>query len=121
MELDILEQTDALTRVALVGRLDTAGAMDVEKVFAKAVADAGKPAIVDLSQVSFIASMGMRLLISCAQALGRSHAALVLLNPQPPVEGALRLVGLTDTIHLARDPQEALALLRRGPPPHAAS
>lgn len=115
MQLDVLEQTDELTRVALKGRLDTAGALDVEKLFLKIVAAAGKPAIVDLSQVPFIASMGMRLMISCAQTLGHANAALVILCPQQAVENSLRLVGLGEIMHIAHNENEALAILRTPP------
>ena len=120
MKLKIVQQTDALTHVALSGRLDTAGVLDVEKLFLDTVAEAGKPAIVDLAQVTFIASMGMRMLIACAQTLGRTKAELVLLNPQPAVDGALRLVGLTDAMHVVRNEQEAMSFLNRDKTNHAA-
>ncbi len=114
MELKIIEQSDAFTHLALAGRLDAAGVKAVESALTNAVADAGKPAIIDLDQVSFIASMGMRLLISCAQALARTNAALVLLRPQPAVEDALRLVGFGKVIRVAQSQQEAMALLSSG-------
>ena len=51
-------------KVVLVGRLDTAGVDLVETKFGAAIVPNGKNTIVDLTQVTFLASMGIRMVIS---------------------------------------------------------
>ncbi len=63
-------------RVVLVGRLDTAGVDVVETRFGAAIVPNGKDTIVDLSGVTFLASMGIRMLISTTRALSRKGGRL---------------------------------------------
>src|SRR5689334_12580286 len=65
-------------RVVFVGRLDTAGVDRVETRFGAAVVAAGKNTVVDLSQVSFLASLGIRMLITTARSLSRKRAKLAM-------------------------------------------
>jgi anti-sigma B factor antagonist len=111
MELEILEQSEALTRLALKGRLDTAG---VDKVETRLNAALGrdKDGVVDLSSVTFLGSMGIRMLISAAKMLSRRGKRLVLIAPGPLVEQALKHTSLDDIIPVARDLDGARALLK---------
>ena len=51
-------------KVALAGRLDTAGVDRIETRFGAAIVPAGKNTVVDLTEVTFLASMGIRMLIA---------------------------------------------------------
>ena len=86
MELELLEPIEGATRVALSGRLDTEGVDRVEARFNAATASDRQHAIVDLSEVTFIASMGIRMLVTAAKTLSRDRARIVLLSPQEIVE-----------------------------------
>jgi anti-anti-sigma factor len=111
MELEILEQSPELTRLALKGRLDTAG---VDKVETRLNAALGrdKDGVVDLSQVSFLASMGIRMLINAAKMQQRRGKRLVLIAPGPLVEQALKHTSLDEIIPVARDLAGAMTLLK---------
>jgi anti-anti-sigma factor len=111
MELRIVEQSPAFTRVALIGRLDTAGVDKVEtRLNAALVRD--KHAVVDISEVTFLASMGIRMLISAAKMLNRRGKQLVLIAPRPLVDQALKHASLDEIIPVAPDFQTAAALLK---------
>ncbi len=69
MDMQVLEKSSTHTEVALRGRLDTAGAAQIDLAFTAAVATRRLPAIVDLSGVEFISSMGIRMLISVARGV----------------------------------------------------
>ena len=71
MDLKIIEQSDSLTHVALIGSLDIEGTQQVELKFNAATAAQKQATIVDISGLEFIASMGMGMLLSSAQALKR--------------------------------------------------
>jgi len=110
MELEILEQSPTLTRVALKGRLDTAGVDKVEARLNAALAH-DKHGVVDLSGVTFLASMGIRMLIGGAKMLNRRGKKLVLIAPRPLVDQALKHTALDDIIPVAQDLDAALVLL----------
>jgi anti-anti-sigma factor len=110
MEIRVIESSDGLRRLALSGRLDLAGTEAIETRFAALTAGARQTAIVDLREVTFLASLGMRMLVSSARTLVSSGARLVLLGPQPAVRLALESAGLTSLLPIAGDDGEAVAL-----------
>jgi anti-sigma B factor antagonist len=114
MELVEVEREDGITQVALVGKLDLTGLHAVDIRFHGLTAARKRPAIVDLAQLEYIASLGMGMLISCAQSLQRSGAAMVLVGATGNVDTALRTAGIDQAIPMAPDVDEALSLLGRG-------
>jgi anti-anti-sigma factor len=101
-----------VARVSLVGRLDTHGVGLIETRFTATVVPPGRPTALDLSEVSFVSSMGLRLLIGTARALAMRGARLVAYGAQPLVSEALEVAGLGDMVPILADEPQALALLR---------
>ena len=108
MEVKEVGRDDGISQVELIGTLDVAGMHDVDAEFHSLTALPGQPCIVDLSKVTYIASLGMGMLISCAQSLGRRGQKMVLMAPQEPVLEVLRAVGLDSAIPIVMDEAEAL-------------
>ena len=97
-------------KIVLAGRLDTAGVDQVETKFGAAIVPAGKNTIVDLTQVSFLASMGIRMLIATARSLSRKGSKLVMFGATPGVMDVIETTALTDIIPLAATESEAIGL-----------
>lgn len=97
-----------LVLVILDGRLDIAGAAQVEPAFKGACAEA-QTLLVDLGRTPFMASIGIRLLLAGAKELRRRGGAMQLFACDPQVEKVLRATGVDQlvSIHATRD--EALA------------
>ncbi|OHB56967.1 MAG: hypothetical protein A2Y12_20740 [Planctomycetes bacterium GWF2_42_9] len=112
MELIKLREDDEFTHIALSGRLDVNGVQQIEQSFTAATAGRGKPALVDISEVSFLASLGMRMFLNSAKALKLKKTKMALLNPQPLVEDALRSAGLPSVIPIEYDIDTATGLLK---------
>src|SRR5262249_36695283 len=89
---------EGITRIRLEGRLDITGAQDVDLRFAGICSTVARGAVVDLSGVTFLASMGIRTLISNAKALERRGAAMALFAPTPLVIEVLASVGIEELI-----------------------
>jgi len=106
-----VEVGDELTHVAIEGRLDVKGVSDVEQEFAEQLSARGKSAIVDISGLDFIASLGMGMLIKSAQALQKAGASMVLLNPTETVARALTATGIDKVLPIAANRDEAVKLL----------
>jgi stage II sporulation protein AA (anti-sigma F factor antagonist) len=111
MELHIGASSDNITRVALVGMFDMVAVDELESRFLAATAGRGKNTIVDLAQMSFIASLGMGVLEKAYKNLKRKGAKIVLLNPQPDVEAALRATRLDELLPIVHGEEEAQRLL----------
>jgi anti-anti-sigma factor len=107
---------ERLVKVELVGRLDTVGVSRVETGFIAHLVPGAKSAIVDLSQVDFVASMGLRMLVSAAKDLKVRQAKLVLYGAQRPVMQVFEAVALNKIIHICSEETEALAAVESGTP-----
>jgi anti-sigma B factor antagonist len=110
MEIVTSEIGGTAARVALSGRLDIAGAEAVALPLAT-LAGSKQGLIIDMSGVSFIASIGIRHLVSAAKALARRGGRLVLLNPTPLVVEVLTTSGLTDLLPIVHSESEAMSAL----------
>jgi len=98
-------------KVSLQGRLDAAGSDRIETKFNAAVVAGGREAIVDLADVSLITSMGIRMLIIAARAMGQRKCRLVLFGAQPLVLEVLETAALDTLIAVVPDEAAAVALL----------
>lgn len=112
ISLKILESSERLMHVALVGRLDTEGVGVIEVSLSAHTVSRRLPTIVDLAEVTFLASLGMGMLVRIARTLRRHQAGLVLLNPQEPVERALRAARIDDITPIVHGQDEALRVLQ---------
>jgi anti-sigma B factor antagonist len=94
---------DGVQKTALSGRLDSAGTEQIERRFAGLTATPPTLVVVDLSQASFLASIGMRTLLSTAKALALGQGHMAPAAPQPLVEEVLRLAGIAALIPVYAD------------------
>lgn len=107
MELVISPLNDSAQLVKLTGRLDAKGITEIDQDLTVNLVAAGKSAIIDLSDVTFLASIGMRLLISAARGVSAKNKQLVLLSPQPLVREALVTAGFDALIPIHDDLESA--------------
>jgi anti-anti-sigma factor len=105
--MEISQLGDDKVKVIFKGRLDTPGVDRVETRFVAAVVPRGRHTLVDLSQVEFIGSLGVRMFISVARGLGLRNVRLVLVSPQTQVREVFDHVSLSDIIPICADEAEA--------------
>jgi anti-sigma B factor antagonist len=84
-------------QVKLSGSLDLAGVEAVEMDFAALLAGE-QHLLIDLTEVDFIASMGIRMLLSGAKQLNRRDLKLVLAAPNECVKEALEITNINSII-----------------------
>ena len=111
VEIHVIERADRLTQVALSGRLD-AGAVDkIGKRFQAATVARGEPAIIDMSGVDFIASVGLGMLLTAARALHSRGARTVIVNPKPLVRRVMEAAQMPSVIPLVATIADAESFL----------
>ncbi len=111
MMINVTQTSGPVTRVVLAGRLDAPGADAIDLQFTAAVVTPQRHAVVDLSQVEFIASMGLRLLISAARALHLKGCRLVLFGASELVQGVFDDTALDQIIPIVATEADALAAI----------
>jgi anti-anti-sigma factor len=102
MNLDVTELENGITKITLSGRLDIEGALKIDSEF-NSIVDDKKKVVVDLSDVTFMASLGIRTLITGAKATANNGGKMVLLNPQSNVERVLRTSRVDTVIPIIQD------------------
>jgi anti-anti-sigma factor len=98
--------------VALVGRLDIQGAEAVAMPLAT-LSGAKQNILIDMSQVTFLASIGIRHLVSATKALSRRGGQLILIGSPDTVREVLTTAGLASMIRMVGSEPEARAMLAR--------
>src|SRR5262245_8759900 len=102
MQLQITRE-GATTRMILDGRLDAKGAKSIQDPFAIGINSGGGTVVLDCAKLTFIASLGMSMLINAAKVLHRNGRDIVLLRPQPLVEESLRMAGMHNIIRILHE------------------
>lgn len=105
MNFQTAELDHGILRIVLSGRLDVNGALAIDDPFKDAVAGR-KMVVVDLAGVEYLASLGIRTLVSGAKMASNIGGKLVLLAPQRNVEKVLRESNIDTLIPIIRDPAE---------------
>lgn len=107
MEIKIEEIEDGITVIRLSGRMDADGVREIDDQFAAVTAVAAGKMIVDLSEVLFLASIGVRILLSAYRAQVNRGGELVLAAAQPMVFEVLDKTGIQAFVELYDDIESA--------------
>ena len=110
MDMAVEEVAGGITKVVLRGRFDTTGAVMVELPFNK-VATEKRAVIVDLSDVTFMSSYGIRVLLVGAKIVNSKGGKLVILCPDNNVAKVLKTAGMDALIPIFQTENAAAAAL----------
>jgi anti-sigma B factor antagonist len=95
--------------IALDGRLDIDGTRAIDERFSFITTGRKDRIVVDLSGVSFLASIGIRLLMTAARGQKGRGGRFVLAAPQSVVRDVLETAGIDQLIPLHADVESARA------------
>lgn len=107
--MEVVNLGERLVKVTLTGRLDTHGVERLETRFIAALVPPANNAIVDLSGVDFVASMGIRMLIAVARSLKQRQARLALFGTTAQVKDVFEAVSLQKIMPVCTTEADALA------------
>jgi anti-anti-sigma factor len=111
MDFDVIETAPDINHVVLRGRLDAAATEKIELSFTASVGTAPRHALIDMSRLEFMGSLGVRLLISVARVLNRRGLKMVIFGANPLVEELIAVVALDELIPVMATEAEARAAL----------
>ncbi len=111
MAISMEELTGGITKVVLDGRLDIEGAAAVDLKM-NIIAGSKKAVLLDLQNVSFLGSMGLRSLVAPARAIKGRGGKMVIFGPNELVEKVLKTSGIDAIIPIHHELESALAALQ---------
>ncbi len=95
-----IEQLEDKYLVTLEGELDTVAAADVEKTLQPLYSTSGKDVIIDCEGLEYIASSGLRILISILKGAKAGGSKVVLRNMNEDIKSVFKLTGFINIFEI---------------------
>jgi anti-anti-sigma factor len=114
MELQSSELDNNIRLIKLIGRLDIIGTGEIETKFSGYCAGEKLRVVLDLSEVDFLSSIGIRLLMLTAKSVASRGGKIVILRPIPDVQSVLEITGIPGIIPIYSHLESAEAVLTAG-------
>ena len=111
MLLHYSELDNDIRLIKLIGRLDVIGTGEIETKFAGYCSGDNVRVVVDLSEVDFLASIGIRLLTLTAKSVASRGGRLAIVEPTPEVQNVLEITGIPGIIPVYSQFESAEAVL----------
>ena len=111
---DLQAITEPVPVVAPKGALDLATSRGLQTRLAELAGETTQEAILDLSGVSFIDSVGLGVVLKAASRFHRQAKRLLIVAPEGPVHRILDFAGVTDRLAVVDSMNEARAVIRHG-------
>lgn len=112
MRLEQTELAGGIVKAKLIGALDIAGAGEVELPLA-VISGKDDKVIIDFSGLTFLASIGIRVLVKAARAITGRKGRLVICNCPEDARKVLRSTGIDSIIPVVADEAAAIAELSK--------
>ncbi len=108
--MDIKEEKRGEVKiVSLHGRLDASATKGLEQRLLSIIDEGGRRLVLDLADLSYISSMGLRVLILLAKNLQKTKGSLALAALSNPVSDIFEIAGFTSIFSIYRTCDEAVA------------
>ena len=114
MGIQILKRDDEISHIVLEGSLDAAVINDIEQEFYNNAAAQNRSVIVDMTQVDFISSNAIRMLLASAKPLKKVDEKIVLMNPRPEIVNVIEMAGFDLIFPIVKNESEALERIAAG-------
>jgi anti-anti-sigma factor len=114
MELSVSESAGGVSHLTLSGRMDPHGSTGVRDRLRAETVGRDRPAVIDISAVTFITSVGIGILVDCAQTLKRAGHAVVFVKADGQVDDVFRKTGIYTIVAAVDSVEDAFAALGDG-------
>jgi anti-sigma B factor antagonist len=102
------EEADGHAVVRLKGELDIATVDELREDLRKARQAYGEHVILDLTDLEFMDSQGLSVIVGCHKAVTAAGGGLALVAPRPIVRRTLEITGLSGRLHVFDSIAEAV-------------
>ena len=88
-----IEELDGKTIAVLEGEFDTAAAVEAEKVLQPLYKSQGKDIVIDCSDLEYIASSGLRILLSILKGAKANGTKVTIRNVNEDIKNVFKMTG----------------------------
>lgn len=88
-----IEEKDGKFFATLIGEMDTAAAVEAEEVLKPLYTTGGKDVIIDCTRLEYIASSGLRILLSILKGAKSSGSKVVMRGVNDDIKSVFKLTG----------------------------
>lgn len=99
---------DGAVLIVPKGSMDMVGAHKMQTVFSQVIEIGYLNAIIDMSGISYAASMGIGAIINFSNELAKKKGQLIMMNIQPKVLDVFSLLGFTQFLTIADSLDKAI-------------
>jgi anti-sigma B factor antagonist len=108
--IDISSREEGDTHVvAIEGKLNTGASPELEKYLLGLIDEGATKILLNLEELDFIASTGLRVILSTGKKLGKVNGKLAICNPNLVVMDVLKMSGFSQMFEVFEDEAEALS------------
>jgi anti-sigma B factor antagonist len=86
--------------ISISGRIDTITSKDLEAKLDEAIAERTEKIIINLANVDYISSVGLRVLLAALKKLKYNRGSLLLVSLQPFVQNVFKITGLDKVLQI---------------------
>ena len=108
MDINVARHAHNIAHISLVGKLDPYATQQMGDRFRAETAGQDGSVIVDLSAVTFVTSLGIGLIIDCADAVQKRGHRMVLIPPGGHADEVFRKTGVYRIVPTAGSVDEAI-------------
>jgi anti-sigma B factor antagonist len=112
MQIDTEVLANNVLKIKLTGRMDYQGVQEIQSSFTALTDTGSQPILVDMSEVSFLVSWGLRALLSAAKSSAKNGGTMVLFQPHPVAKEVLQVSGVSHLIPIVDELEEAFVALK---------
>ena len=106
-----LQELDGKYVATLKGELDTAAAVEVEQVLKPLYKGDGRDVIIECEELEYIASSGLRILISILKGAKASGSKVIMRNLNDDIKNVFKLTGFINLLNLNNESDASYASL----------
>ena len=107
------DQTEGILIINVSGRIDGVNAQEFQKNLEEEIAASQNPVILDLENLSYISSAGLRSILLAAKILKSRNIVFTLCSLSAPIKEVFEISGFDKIINVLESRSEAIATITR--------
>ncbi|MDE2849408.1 MAG: STAS domain-containing protein [Acidobacteriota bacterium] len=104
-----VENHDKVLVAKVEGRVDSSNSQDFERQLQGAIGEDVQAVVIDLGQLAYISSAGLRVVLLVAKTLGQRNVSISLCALSDPVQSVFEISGFNRIIQIYDSQADALA------------
>jgi len=104
LNLQVLQSDEQILIIAFSGKLDALGLPSVETKFHALINNQNSPVILDFKEVTFLSSLGIRMLLTAAKDVARQGFILKIDHARDDIRKIIEMAGLSELLFVQPNP-----------------